>query len=263
VAPNADKIVGLDMENPLTRMVLKYRVDTAHYRLSFYFSPPGQAVGTGEYMGWSGITTDRSGTPLAGLTEKYADFEPADGNRYVQSGSGVGLKLDFSEVFEYFKNIPSKALSVAELKLTSTEVQPTSPSSFALRVLRADNREMKSSKTYQDLADNPTEDYDVDFVSKHLLVSATYSKPYFRAEVVGDAGSDFSFVKQTTTDGVLYSGYLTSYLQQELSLSDTDFLRYYALYPQSPNNARGVDGLYFPAGNLKLTVYYTTPKITN
>jgi len=263
VSPNSDKIVGLDMENAKTRLLLKYRIDTTHFQVPFYFSPSGQAVGTSEFMGWTQITTDRSGTPLAGLTEKYVGIEPADGNRYVQSGTGLGLALDFTEVFEYFKNVPNKALSVAELKLTTDNTQRTAPLNFGLRALRSDNREVNSSKSYDDLAGNPTRDYDVDFVSKHLLSSKSYVKPYFTADVVGDTGDDFSLSKQTTADGTFYSGYLTSYLQQEFSLSETDILRYYALLPQSPNNARGVDGLYFAAQNLKLTVYYTTPKITN
>lgn len=266
VSPGSDKIVGLDMENTYSRIELQYHVGDVNYKIPFYFAPSGQAINTAEYMAWTQITTDRSGTPLAGLTDKYVDYEPADGNRYVQSGTGVGLKLDFSEVFEYFKTVPNKALSVAELKLSSDVEQRTSTLSFSLRALRADNREVLSSKVYQDLADNDFYDYDLDFVSKHLLSSSSYQKPYFRADIVGDVSSaPFSFSKQAASSvaTTFYSGYMTSFLQQELSLPDSDVLRYYALYPQAPDNVRGVDGLYFPAGTLKLTVYYTTPKIAN
>lgn len=103
-----------------SRITIKYAIvtdTTIHYQYDFLFSNPGQNRSTAEYMGYTNITTDRSGTPLAGLTNKYESFTPVDGNMYVQAGTNVGLSLDFSEVFEYFKTISTKALSVAEVRI--------------------------------------------------------------------------------------------------------------------------------------------------
>lgn len=262
VSPNSNKIVGFDPDDLKSRITLKYRVDTNHYEVNFKFFAPSQARSTGEYMAYTEFRTDRSGTPIAGLVNKYEDFEPADGMRYTQAGTGVIAKLDFQEVFDYFKDLPNKALSVAELKIES-EYQAKAPYSYKLRVLKPNNREMKSSKTYQDAADDPYENYDPDFIVKHSFVPATVQAPYFRCDVIGDDGQEFSLTNELGTSETVFSGNLTNYMQQELSLGEADVLRYYALLPQSPDNARGLNGFYFPADKVKLTIYYTTPKATN
>ena len=264
VSPNSDKIVGFDPTDAKTRITLDYKIDTATYQLVYRVDPPQQTSGAAEYTCYTQFQSDRSGTPLAGLPAKYEDFEPTDGMRYVQAGTGVITKLDFSEVADYFKNIPVKALSVAELRIESDD-QDEAPTSFLLRALKPNNRNLRTSTQYTDGVGDPFIDADVSFYAKHLIYTypPSYDKPFFRADILGDDGAMFNVGKVASGGTAVYTGYLTNYLQQELALADTDFLRYYALIPQAPGLARGVNGFYFPADKVKLKVYYTTPALTD
>jgi hypothetical protein len=262
VSPNSNKIVGFDPSHAKTRIILKYKEGDNEYELRFNLTPSGQAVGTAEYMAYTELRTDRTGTALAGLTQKYTEYEPSDGKRYIQCGTGVATKLDFSEVYEYFKDISAKALSVAELKI-ETDEQPTAPLRFRVRALRSDLREIKTSTQYVDAANDAYSDVDPVFANKHLFEPNNVLKPNFMADVLGDDGGLFTLSNVTApgTGSSTYVGYLTNYMQQELSLGETDFLRYYELIPQAPDISRAVDGIYFPSDKIKLTIYYTTPEV--
>jgi len=262
-SPNSNKIVGIDPSHAKTRMTLNYRIDTTHYQLYFYFSPPGQAPGTAEYMAYTQITTERSGTALAAMPAKYEDFEPADGMRYVQAGTGVGLKLDFTEVLNHFKDIPIKSLSVAEMRIES-EQQTNAPLAFKLRALRYNNRFRPTSMDTTNIAADPIRIVDVNFAVKHLINSSFANFPYFLAEATGDDGQLFALKQiQNSSGSAVYLGYLTNFLEQELSLEEKDHVKYWALIPQTPDISRGVNGFYFPADKIKLKIYYTAPRVDN
>lgn len=262
VSPNSNKIVGFDPSHAKTRIVLKYKQGDDELQLRFNLTPSGQAVGTAEYMAYTELKNDRSGTALAGLPQKYIGFEPPDGMRYVQCGTGIATRLDFSEVYEYFKDIPAKALSVAELKI-ETQEQPTAPLRLRMRVIKDNNREWNTSTQYIDAANDAYRDVDGTFVTKHVFETNNILKPNFKADVLGDDGGLFvlSNVTEPGTGSSTYVGYLTNYMQQEVSLGEADFLRYYELIPQSPDISRGVNGFYFPSDKIKLTIYYTTPQV--
>lgn len=271
-SPNSDKIVGFNVEHAKTRLTLDYMIDTTKYQLFFSLSAPGQAVKAKEFVSYTQLEIDRSGTPLAGLTTKYQDFEPPTGLRYVQAGAGITTRLDFSEVYEYFKNVPIKALSVAELRIETSE-QPYAPYSFLLRAIKPDNREISTSTIALDVAQDPVDAINLEFVLKHLIGSRAdggYSSPSFRAEILGDDKALFLLTQASNSGTALYTGYMTNYLQQELSLSETDFLRYFELIPYAnssnkdtfaPDMSRSVNGFYFPPDKVKLKIYYTTPRI--
>ncbi|MEI9919144.1 MAG: hypothetical protein WDO14_10135 [Bacteroidota bacterium] len=268
-SPNSDKIVGFNPEHTKTRMILTYRVDTTTYQLYYLFSPSQQAVGTPEYMSYTKLETDRSGTPLAGLTTKYQDFEAPTGLRYVQAGTGVTTRLDFSEVYDFFKNIPIKALSVAELKI-ETNQQDYAPKSFLLRVINPDNREKSTTITATDITGDPYASVDAEYVVKQGLASRSdggYGSPFYRAEVTGDDRTTFLLTQASNSGTAVYSGYMTNHIQNQLSLSETDFLRTFELIPYAldkqsyaPDMSRSVNGFYFPPDKVKLKVYYTTPR---
>ena len=271
-APNSNKIVGFDLEHSKSRMVLDYTIDTLKYQLIYSFTPSGQAIGTPEYMSYTQLETDRSGTPLAGLTTKYQDFEAPTGLRYVQAGTGITTRLDFSEVFEYFKDIPIKALSVAELRI-ETDEQKYAPFSFLLRAIKPDNREISTSTQVLDITGDPFAAINTDFVLKHPLatrVDGGYTGPFYRAEILGDDKTVFRLSQASNSGTALYTGYMTNYLQTELGLSEADFLRYFELIPYAldkqtyaPDNSRSVNGFYFSPDKVKLKVYYTTPRAKN
>ena len=270
-SPNSDKIVGFNVEHAQTRMELEYIVDTTRYKLYYSFKTPGQASKAKEYMSYTQLETDRSGTPLAALSAKYQDFEAPTGLRYVQAGTGITTRLDFSPVSEYFKNIPIKALSVAELRI-ETDEQKYAPYSFLLRALKPDNREISTSSVGIDITHDPVDAINLDFLLKHPeLVSRAdggYSSPFYRAEIRGDDKGLFLLNQASNSGTALYTGYLTNYFQSELGLSETDFLRYFELIPYevkktryAPDMTRSVNGFYFPPDKVKLKVYYTTPRV--
>ncbi len=258
VPTDANKIVGFNPEHAKFRMILTYKRGTRTKQLYYYFNSSGQTSGNvGEYPSHSELITDRSGTPLSGMGDKYQEFDPGNGLRYVQAGTGVTTKLDFSEVYEYFKDIPVKALSVAELKIETNE-QAKVPTKFLLRALKPNNRNVLAQKGDVDGAGDPIVILDQELVAKHAVTQSSLT----RLEPVGDDGNLFTLTQTTNTAGVAsYSGYLTNYFQQETSLSSADFLRYFALIPQTPDNTKSVNGFYFPADKIKLKIYYTTPSV--
>jgi hypothetical protein len=273
-SPNSDKIVGFDIENAKTEMVLDYKVDTTTYQLHFSFSAPGQANRTKEFMSYTQLETDRSGTPLAGLNTKYQDFEAPTGLRYVQAGTGITTKLDFSEVADYFKDIPIKALSVAELRI-ETDEQKYAPYSFLLRVIKPNNREVSTSTQILDLTGDPVDAINADFALRQHQFSSRadggLSSPSYKAEVLGDDKNVFLLSQASNSGTAIYKGYMTNYLQTELGLSETDFLRYYEIIPYAasvpsdkinyaPAMTRSVNGFYFSPDKVTLKVYYTTPR---
>jgi hypothetical protein len=258
VPANANKIVGFNPEHAKFRMTLTYKHGKNIKRLYYYFNPSGQAsVSIGEYPSHSQLITDRSGSPLSGLGPKYQDFDPGNGLRYIQAGTGVIAKLDFSEVYEYFKDIPLKAMSVAELKI-DTDEQAKAPTKFLLRALKPNNRMLLATKGDVDAVNDPITILDTDLVSRH----AVYQNSLTRMEPVGDDGGLFTLNQSSNSGGTAqYLGYLTNFLQQETTLSGTDFLRYYALIPHTPENTKSLTGFHFPADKITLKIYYTTPEV--
>lgn len=259
VPTEADKIVGFDHTHSKSRITLFYRIDTTEYQMTFRFDASGQnRTGVGEYLSFTELKTDRSGTPLAALPPKYQDYFPSDGMRYIQAGTGLSVKLDFTEVRDHFKNIPLKALSAAELKI-ETEQQVSPPTRFVLRALKPNNRLLLATKGGTDVAGDPQTIIDNDYLLKHSISQNSLA----RVEPISDEDRNSAFtLKQISNEstGAVYTGYITTFLQQETTLSDTDFLRYFALIPQTPDNTKSINGFYFPAENVKLKIYYTVPK---
>ncbi|HZY77906.1 MAG TPA: DUF4270 family protein [Cyclobacteriaceae bacterium] len=269
-ATEADKVVGFNPNHEKTRMTLYYHYDTLgdpnrrkEYQLTFRLSPSNQTLPytsffPSEYMNYTYLTTDRSGTALAGLPSKYVDYQPADGLRYIQAGTGVSVKLDFTEVRDHFKNISTKAFSVAELRI-ETDEQTRSIQSFVLRAIKPNNRTLLAQTGSTDGAGDPITVVDLTLAAKHAL----YSNSLTRLEPINDSGNGpVSLDQIVNSNGVgVYRGYLTNFLQRETTLTDADFLRFYTLIPQAPDIAKGVNGFYFPADKIKLKVYYTTPTV--
>lgn len=259
----AANIHGFNHTAAKSRITLTYKVDTTVYKLNFTFA--GYDTETfKDYQSYTHLSSDRSGTPLAGLTNYWQDFDAPDGRAYVQGGTGVMAKLDFSEVHEFFKTQSVLALSVAELSV-STDEQTQAPAAFSLRVLRPDNRHLKLQTKALDAAGDSYLALNGEIIALHALYRGSLSpiRDVFTGpltEVMGDDALLFGFKKQTTTGKTEFKGFLTNYLQQELTLSDTQFFRYYALVPQSPDMGKCVSSLHFPKDAVKLKIYYTTPQ---
>jgi hypothetical protein len=252
VPVSTDKVVGFAPSHAGSRMWIYYKdgPKSARKRIEVTMSP---LSGMASY---SGLSIDRSATPLAGVTQHYENYDFLDGMRYVNSGAGIVTRLDLTPVYDYFQNIKIKSLNVAELSIT-TEGQPKAPLGFTLRAVKPDNRAVLGlARGINDSYDSITY-ADPRFTAKHFI-SAT-SAP--RADALGDDGSVFNLAQKSNESVASYKGYITTFLQTEVDLVDEDYLRYMILIPTSPEFGKSINGFYFHKDSVKLKIFYTTPII--
>lgn len=250
-APNTDKVVGFNPSHAKSRLTLTYRNDKNEPAKIEYTLSPASGI-----AGFTNITTDRGGTVLSGI-QKYQDVVPSDNQIYIQGGAGLVGKLDFSEVYSFFRTIPTKALSVAELTVSSGELQSHAPLAFYMRAIKPDNRFKLAITTTVDNAYDTLNVADYSLASKHLV--NTNSVP--RLDMLGDAGTLFTLGRTDNATSSEYKGYLTNFLQRELLLGETETLNQFALIPYSPDFGKSVDGLRFPKEKVVLKIYYTVPAV--
>jgi hypothetical protein len=246
----SDKIVGFAPAHAKSRMVLFYREAGVTKQVALYISPDAFQ------MSYSGYTIDRSASQLAQITEPYQNFEPADGSRYIQSGGGIVTRVDLSPVYDYFDNIEVKSLNVAEFSIKTNEQQFV-PTAFALRAVNSDNRTLLAVTKARDEAYDSIQVVDAAFMGKHYINGT--SAP--RADVLGDNGSLLTLDLKTSGGISTYKGFMTTFLQREVSLVDKDYLRYFSIVPSSPEFAKSFNGMIFHKDSVKLRIYYTTPII--
>jgi hypothetical protein len=94
----------------------------------------------------SQLQIDRSGTDLALLNQSNREIGPINGNTYIQSGSGIGTKIDLSNLKNLGRNIRiSKA--ILEFKLDETMFSSQIPKVFnhVLGELDAQNKQIRNS----------------------------------------------------------------------------------------------------------------------
>jgi hypothetical protein len=243
-----NKVIGLNITHAKTNMTLHYMEGTTAKKITFTVSP------NAGLMTYSSLTIDRSGTPIGGITGFYEDIEPADGNRYIQSGAGIVTKVDMKAVYDYFANIPLKSLNVAELSIITDE-QKTAPLSFLMRAVKPDNRNIVALKKGINEVYDSILYPDPAFVAKHFIDPS--SSP--RADVAGDEGELFTLAQRSNTAGkAIYKGYMTTFLQRELELADKDYLVQFSLVPIAPSFTKSLNGFHFHKDSVRLKIFYTT-----
>ncbi|MCB0496237.1 MAG: DUF4270 family protein [Cyclobacteriaceae bacterium] len=69
------------------------------------------------------IDSDLNGTPLAGIQDNNQDFNPSSDYRYMQGGTMIALKVDYSDFFEFAAADSNKNMVIqkAKLKIGSIE----------------------------------------------------------------------------------------------------------------------------------------------
>lgn len=250
VPAGTDKIIGFDPAHKDSQISISYKDGpnaSAIKNVTLSLSPL-QGM-----MTYSNITLDRTGTPLSVVNGYYTSVEPADGSRYVQSGSGIVTRIDMTPVYDYFGEIAVKSLNVAELSI-KTEVQELAPTAFFLRAIRADNRSLLGLTKVLNEAYDSISIPDQVFASKHHISPS--SAP--RADLVGDDGTLFYLSQNATTPDGNYKGYLTNFLQREINLPGSEQLDYLSIIPAAPEFSKSVNGLQFHKDSVRLRVYYTT-----
>ncbi|MCI0750218.1 MAG: DUF4270 domain-containing protein [Flammeovirgaceae bacterium] len=267
VPVSGDKVFGINparnsTDSTSSRLTMRYKTDTDTLKLDFYF---------GNVMGFSKVSTDRSGTQLSGLINTYQDYDPGD-LRYIQSITGVATKINidssFASFYKFADTIPEIILNSAELIVTAIESPgfTEAPASLALKPV---------SKYSKNRLLTETDDDDSVFLLNYKLGPVTSDKPgydYLYTSIDNSyavVGDDFSAARIALSSNA-YSAYVTSFMKklydihweccQDPDSEDEDArLREFYLIGLSPDPRKSVHRTVFHKDNIKLRIYYSVP----
>jgi hypothetical protein len=224
---------------------------------------------------FSQIQSDRSGATLSGLppSMKYVDYSSPDDYSYLQSGTGLFTKLDFSAVRDTFSAYEKIAFNSAELviPIEASTVRPhyRIPRGLQLRITKDNSRffvppqiHIKTSATSATIGPDP-----IYGDSYYCRSSDSY------LDVRSDENDYISLEYEKDDNGnYYYRGYISEYLQYSTVLpTSVTGVNYLALVPSSrilvgsTTNAdvgfgRSLDGISFKKDQIKLRVFYSVPK---
>jgi hypothetical protein len=242
VPQQSDKIVGLNPNELNSSLILYYHDGTDLKTVSYVFS---------QGISFSKIMADRSSTDLSGLNQYYTDFDPGL-KRYIQGGSSVVTKLDFTKFYEYMDTISNIMINSAELDVSGVESSTTlkEPKSLSVSTLLSNNR----YKTFSSTQDT------TDFLSFNgtLTVGDQADQAKF---FVANGPGEISLLNYSAEDKA-YRGFQTLFVQQLFKLKSTRY-PFWALRPFNPQPGKSVDRLVFPKDKIKLKIYYTRADIDN
>lgn len=105
-------VTGFDLASD-SRMTLHYTVkdnDGNDVRANYVFTLENA-------IHFNNVQFDRTGTPLAGLTEPFVDFDAADNQIYIQAGSGITAKVDFTPWFDYADSVGALFVNLARFSM--------------------------------------------------------------------------------------------------------------------------------------------------
>jgi hypothetical protein len=244
----SDKMMGFSPASP-SRITLHYKDDTTDsLELNLLFN------GT---LNYNKIKANAGATELAGLTNYHQDFFPASDLRYVQAGTGIVTKLDFTKLYE-FADADSNAntlINSAELFISDSEVN-SSFSPISSMVLLAANENNRLKKLADSSVNKAQWETDIRSLIAYNQMMTTTGGGYFAP--VGEVGEVFGLGR--VTDSNAYSGFMTLFTQQLFSqVADKPRFKYYVLYPANPQAGKAVNRVVFPKNALKLRIYYTRP----
>jgi Domain of unknown function (DUF4270) len=240
---NCDKVTGFNLTD-LNSVLTLYYHDGDQKKTVLFSLAKG--------VTFSQITPNRASTELSGLDQYYTEFNSGF-NGYVQAGTSVVTKLDFSKFYEYTDTIPNLVINSAELVITDSEQSSVfyKPRSLALTLLRTNNR----YKIYVEDPDNP-EAPDPDYANLNGVVTLGDELKFF---VSFDQGGILN-LNYNSTDNT-YIGYPTLFFQRLFDLKDSRY-PYIALRPADPQPGKSLNRLVFPKDRIKLKLYYTRPTLS-
>jgi Domain of unknown function (DUF4270) len=211
--------------------------------------------------------TNRGGTTLGGLVTKYTDYNAPDNYGYLQGGTGVYAKLDFTEVNDFLGQIENLAVNSAELiipvEAPTVRSHLSVPSGLFLRTVQNNNRFYNPPKIPikgtdgKDLVDsqgNPILGPDPQYGFRYY--SAT-NDTYLDA--LGDDAKilNLQYVKNRGNE-YFYRGYLTQFIEYHNRLPESfSHIDYLGLVPSNFQYGKTLDGVSFKKDQVKLRVYYT------
>lgn len=260
-----DKVIGFDHANTL-------RSDTLQSRVVVFFHLPEDTTFRTvsynlNYRSFTNIEAERdagNSPDLYDITEFYTAKDPAE-YRYTQTGTGVVLRVDFGNFYNFADTIDQMIINSAELAITgyesSSSLYPVN--SFSMVLLdstthtRYRNTRYRYVPRYNSNGDQIGTDvvvhsYDAQIVASHKGYINDVSQ---FLTTVADNGAAFSLQR----DGDKFGGYMTL-LAQQFYQSTPDFrYRYFGLFPTDPLNGKSINRLVFHKNNLRMKIYYTIP----
>ncbi len=191
---------------------------------------------------YSNISHDPTGTAIGGTRPLYTEYTASDNNIYLQAGTGIVAKIDFTPVIEFADTIDLMILNTAILTLGSVDEYPPfvkPPDKLIFYYTDSSNFRLKNQegflKTIQQ--DNPS----IDATSARFPLES-------------------AFVVNDSTKNIIesYSDRITSYVQALIDGVIEDHL--VLAYPVTLTNATTIDRLLLDPESIKLEIYYTTSK---
>jgi len=244
IPQQSDKIVGIGSNSINTVLNMYYHYDQTNSVLQYSLS---------QGVNFSTISADRSMTELSGLTQYHTDFTPIS-NRYIQSGTSLVTKLDFSKYYEYIDTLSNIIINSAELSIENVNPEGgfNNPVNLNLGMLKANNR-FKYFETKQDTLDYL--EFEGSFAIGPIIDPDVPSALY----AASDQG-DLLYLTYSETDNNFGGAYPTLFFQRLFEQKDKPY-PYWALVPNNPAPRKSVNRTSFTKDNIKLKIYYTRPFI--
>lgn len=267
IVPTANtKVIGFDLNNTITagsrfsKVVVHYHTATED-SLALDFAFGG--------VQFTRIETDRSGSELNQVNNFYEEFSPSNNLRYAQAGTGVVTKLDFSNYISFYENNPFMIVNSAELVIRGLQsVDSYDPvNSFTLQVLNQNNRfkKVRFKREIDRVINNDTiwktviDPIDANVLALYRGTVTNASDGFLTA--INDVNTVFTLSKSTTAN--TFSGHMTLLSQKlyDLDRINKDPFRYFALFPNNPQNGKSLNRIIFHKDDIVLRVYYTLPTV--
>jgi hypothetical protein len=205
-----------------------------------------------QLFGFSNISANRAGTPLAGLSNTNEDVE-LDGNRYYQSGNPVTTKVNFDQFFAFADTIPNLIFNLVELSIEPEDVGIFKPlASLRLRYVNASNEFINISSNVPEESGFPIYPSMTSDEEGYLIIGKRFD------QININPVSDLRYNSSTNS----YSADLTDFFQSLYNIKDPEF-RYtnFALAASNPQIGLSVNRAFFNKENIKLKIIYTVPVI--
>lgn len=259
VPSQSSGILGIRLGDTFTRVTLHYHTVTdgvtTNATRTFPFS----------LSCFSNITTDRSSSDLAALTQPYQNFQPGSGMRYLQSGTPVITKLDLSKFYAFADTMENVIVNEAELIISDVE----SPSglgvhtSIVLKPMHENNQFFNAAVANDSVLRSY---YVFPIVSSADFLDVNYKHHFVNSDVPSQASSAARLVYSSSEKN--YATFITLFTQtlfeskQNAEGINPNRLKYLALFPATPSVLHTVNRTAFSADKIKLRIYYTTPTIS-
>jgi len=135
--PANTMLVGFNPGNFTQLLIYYHTADKTKQKILF-------SLNYGGLLSYNQILSDRSTSDLTDLETPYTELQPANGNRYIQAGTGIVTEINFDK-FLYFADTIEGDIIINDAQLIIENVENSDPNvpiptSFSLRYVKEDNK---------------------------------------------------------------------------------------------------------------------------